>query len=157
MSKYGIDNIIILIIIGFISLVLGAFLSKWFLSYPLIILGLITILFTLWFFRDPERKISPDATKEPSLILSPADGKVVEIKEIFNEYFGENIMQISIFLSPLDVHVNRIPIEGVIDYFKYVPGKYLIAFHPKSSELNEQTNIGMITPFGKFSSSRLPE
>lgn len=92
------------------------------------------------FFRDPDR-YPPD---DDYAILSPADGKVVLIKKLFeDEYLKENAVQVSIFMSPLDVHVNRIPISGVVGYYRYIKGKYLVAFNEKSSEENERTHIGI--------------
>lgn len=93
-------------------------------------------LWILYFFRNPSRQIS----LQEEIILSPADGKVVAIKQVYeDEYFHADRIQISIFMSPFNVHVNRSPISGVLEYFKYHPGKYLVAFHPKSSTKNERT------------------
>ncbi len=92
----------------------------------------------LWFFRIPIRRF----TTGPDLIIAPADGKVVVIEETFEpEYFKEKRLQVSIFMSPLNVHVNRSPITGHVDYVKYHPGKYLVAWHPKSSTENERTTV----------------
>jgi len=102
---------------------------------------LLTLLFytlVLQFFRDPKR--TPNLSENS--VISPSDGRVVAIKEIFeNEYFNDKRIQISIFMSPLNVHVNWYPISGEVKYMKYHPGNYLIAFHPKSSEKNEHTSI----------------
>ena len=101
-------------------------------------LSLIIFVFILWFFRNPKR----DIIKNTELILSPADGKIISIKEVYEqEYFKEKKLQISIFLSPLDIHVNRYPVSGKILYSKYHKGKYLVAWHPKSSEKNERTTV----------------
>ena len=101
-------------------------------------LSLIIFVFILWFFRNPKR----DIIKNTELILSPADGKIISIKEVYEqEYFKEKKIQISIFLSPLDIHVNRYPVSGKILYSKYHKGKYLVAWHPKSSEKNERTTV----------------
>ncbi|MDX1640809.1 MAG: phosphatidylserine decarboxylase family protein [Balneolaceae bacterium] len=105
--------------------------------YPALILlcGLI-----VYFFRDPERH-SPD---DDNLILSPADGRVVLIQETEeNEYMGGTVTQISIFLSPLDVHVNRVPVSGDLEYVKYYPGKYLMAWEDHASEMNERAHFGV--------------
>jgi phosphatidylserine decarboxylase len=103
-------------------------------------LGLLMVAFTLYFFRDPERVTPPGE----HLLIAPADGKVIEIKEIFEDkYLKSKATQISIFLSPLDVHVNRIPMSGKIEYAKYVPGEYLVAWHEKASELNERSEFGV--------------
>ena len=100
------------------------------------IFSLIIFVFILWFFRNPKRNI----IKNPELILSPADGKVIAIKEVDElEYFNDKKIQISIFLSPLDIHVNRYPVSGEILYSKYHKGEYLVAWHPKSSDKNERT------------------
>jgi phosphatidylserine decarboxylase len=101
--------------------------------------GSVVILsFMVWFFRNPQRIVVPD----DRVILCPADGKVVVIKETFeNEYFHDMRLQVSIFMSPLNVHVNRYPVSGQVSYFKYHPGKYLVAWHPKSSILNERSTV----------------
>ena len=102
------------------------------------IFSLIIFVFILWFFRNPKRIIR----KNPELILSPADGKVISIKEVDElEYFNDKKNQISIFLSPLDIHVNRYPVSGEILYSKYHQGEYLVAWHPKSSVNNERTTV----------------
>lgn len=95
--------------------------------------------FILHFFRSPNVRVSLNEKQ----ILAPADGKVVVIeKTTEDEYFhGEEKVQISIFMSPLNVHVNRNPVTGLIKYFKYHPGKYLVAWHPKSSTENERTTL----------------
>lgn len=106
--------------------------------------GLITfILFLLWFwvvafFRLPYREHTADESK----VVAPADGKVVVIEETYEpEYFKDKRLQVSIFMSPINVHVNRNPISGIIKYMKYHPGKYLVAWHPKSSTENERTTL----------------
>ena len=92
----------------------------------------------LWFFRNPKRNIIID----DNVILSPADGKILDIKEVNeNEFFKDDRIKISIFLSITNIHVTRFPISGKIIYNKYHPGKYLLAWHPKSSEKNERTSV----------------
>ncbi len=99
------------------------------------------LLLILNFFKNPERNIVLDENN----ILSPADGKIVIIEEVEEtEYFNDKRKQISIFMSPLDVHINRYPVGGVVKYFKYHPGKYLVAWNPKSSILNERTTIVIV-------------
>lgn len=94
--------------------------------------------FVTYFFRNPKRKIIADDNK----IICPADGKIVVIEEVeVDEYFEDRRLQVSIFMSPTNVHVNRNPISGEVKYSAYHPGKYLVAWHPKSSELNERTSI----------------
>ena len=101
-------------------------------------LVIFVLIIILQFFRNPKRFINPDSKK----VLSPADGKVVVIESVFEkEYFKDNRRQISIFMSPLNVHVTRYPISGVVTYSKYHPGRYLVAWHPKSSKENERTTI----------------
>jgi len=90
------------------------------------------------FFRSPKKVISLD----DKVVLCPADGKVVVIEETEeNEYFKDKRIQVSIFMSPVNVHVNRNPISGIVSYFKYHPGKFLVAWHPKSSTDNERTTV----------------
>jgi len=96
------------------------------------------ILFII-FFRNPPRV---HGTKETDLILAPADGKVVVIEKTFeNEYLKSEAIQISVFMSPLNVHSNKSPVTGEITYVQYHPGEYLVAWHPKSSELNERNTV----------------
>lgn len=92
----------------------------------------------VWFFRVPGRVITPDDHS----VVSPADGKVVAIEEVLeSEYFKDKRVQVSIFMSPLNVHVNWYPIGGTTSYYKYHPGKYLVAWHPKSSTENERSTV----------------
>lgn len=96
------------------------------------------LITVLQFFRNPSRKISLNDKN----IISPADGKVVVIEEVFEEeYFHDKRIQVSVFMSPVNVHVNRYPIGGNISYYRYHPGKYLVAWHPKSSTENERTTV----------------
>lgn len=105
----------------------------------------ILTIFIAFFFRDPDR-VSPT---DPMSLVSPADGKIVVIKEIDNHPFiGGPAVRISIFLSVFDVHVNRVPASGTIEYMKYNPGKFFPAFEEKASDKNEQTEIGMTTSTG---------
>ncbi len=113
-----------------------------------IVLGLsiIFLVIILQFFRNPP--ITP--TLGENLIVSPADGKVVVIEEVIDEeYFKGKCLQISVFMSPFNVHVNRNPVSGVVKYFKYHPGKYLVAWHPKSSTENERTTTVIQTKDNK--------
>lgn len=100
--------------------------------------AVIFYLIILQFFRNPIFTVS----KNDKLVLAPADGKVVVIEEAEEtEYLKSKRKQISIFMSPVNVHVNRMPVGGIISYFKYHPGKYLVAWHPKSSTENERTTV----------------
>jgi len=108
------------------------------LSYIIFIVTLALLLFLISFFRVPNRKL----TKGEDLIICPADGKVVVIEEIVDEeYFKDRRLQISIFMSPANVHQNRNPVGGEVVYNQYHKGKYLVAWHPKSSTENERTTI----------------
>ena len=108
------------------------------LKFLLKLLCLIFFVLILQFFRNPKRKIETNDKK----ILAPADGKIVIIKEVFEkEFYNEKRLQVSIFMSPFNVHVTRYPVGGEIIFSKYHPGKYLFAWHPKSSELNERTSV----------------
>lgn len=151
LSSYGTNNIIVMLTVGVILVGIGVyFFNNKFIAIPTLVLGGILILFTLWFFRDPERKIPEEAKKDHSLVVSPADGTVVEIVEEVEKYYHkEKTKRISIFLSPLNVHVNRCPVSGKVEYYEYVPGDYIIANHPKASELNEHSRIGVKTEYGK--------
>ncbi len=105
----------------------------------IIAICLSTLIFgiVLQFFRNPPRNI---AISDNNIVYAPADGKVVVIEEAHEaEYFGEKRLQVSVFMSPINVHVNRNPVSGVVSYFKYHSGKYLVAWHPKSSTENERT------------------
>jgi phosphatidylserine decarboxylase len=105
------------------------------------------LAFVLFFFRDPERTPPPDARANG--LLAPADGRVVDIvTEDEPLYLKGPAQRVSIFLSPLDVHVNRVPARGVIEYAKYRPGDYFVAWHPKASEKNERSEFGLRHPSG---------
>ncbi|MGB1308038.1 MAG: phosphatidylserine decarboxylase family protein [Oceanihabitans sp.] len=92
----------------------------------------------LQFFRNPKR----NTVNNDNHVLSPVDGKVVVIEEVYEgEYFKENRLQVSVFMSPLNVHVTRYPVNGNVVFSKYHPGKYLVAWHPKASEENERTTV----------------
>jgi phosphatidylserine decarboxylase len=114
----------------------------------LFVLAVLVLAFTLYFFRDP-RRIPPEQAAEGHLLLSPADGKVVVVERVEEPlYLRGPATQISIFLSPLNVHVNRVPADGVVEYVRYVPGDYLVAWHPKASEKNERSELGVRHPGG---------
>lgn len=114
----------------------------WWIYGPLILL----FIFVLQFFRSPNRKVVPD----PSIILSPADGRVVVIEETFEkEFFKEKMLQVSIFMSPANVHQNRYPVSGKVLYKEHHHGKFLVAWNPKASTLNERTSIALETEAGQ--------
>ena len=119
-------------------------LSAWFLggipvlNYSIIAAIILFFIFIVRFFRYPQRPISFGADN----IVCPADGKVVAIEEVDEkEYFKDRRIQVSVFMSPNNVHVNFFPIAGIVAYSKYHKGQYLVAWHPKSSELNERTTV----------------
>jgi phosphatidylserine decarboxylase len=118
---------------------LRPYLVDW--LFWLLVAGSVALFFFFGqFFRSPVRNIniSEDA------VVSPADGKIVVIEKVLeDEFFNDERIQVSIFMSPLNVHLNRVPFDGVVDYYKYHPGKYLVAFHPKSSKLNERNTCVM--------------
>ena len=135
--KEGHKFLFVLFVIGFaINLVIFLLdLSIWVKGFVLL-LTVFELFFFLQFFRSPVVKKNTGDKK----IISPANGKVVHIGEVFeDEYFKEKKLMISIFMSPFDVHINRNPISGFVKYYKYHKGKYLVAWHPKSSKLNERT------------------
>jgi phosphatidylserine decarboxylase len=108
------------------------------LRWTILALSLLFFAFILLFFRTPARKLEPN----PLLIYAPADGKVVVIEETLEkEYFNDIRLQISIFMSPFNMHSNRYPISGTVSYVKYHPGKKIVAWSPKSSELNERSTV----------------
>ncbi|WP_268035174.1 phosphatidylserine decarboxylase family protein [Algoriphagus sp. PAP.12] len=111
--------------------------ARFWLNFSLIV-SVVFYLIILQFFRNPIFQLP----KDDSLVYAPADGKVVVIEEaVEDEYLKEKRKQVSIFMSPINVHVNRSPVEGEVEFFKYHPGKYLVAWHPKSSTENERTSM----------------
>jgi len=140
-TRYGIEVVISVFLFSLVVFLISIFFVKIdFIKYTLIFFSCGLLIFTIYFFRDPER-VTPNGE---NVIISPADGKVIQIKEVYEEkYLKTECTQISIFMSPLNVHVNRIPLNGIVEYFEHVPGKYIVAFEEKSSTLNERTLIGI--------------
>ncbi len=137
--KEGFKIIIITtFIVGLSILAIDKFVELDWLNKLLSLLLLGFYVLILQFFRNPKRHtVINDAH-----IIAPVDGKVVVIEEVFEkEYFKEKRLQVSIFMSPINVHVTRYPISGEVTYSKYHPGKYLVAWHPKASEDNERTTV----------------
>jgi len=138
--KEGYSSIALCILFIF---VLNAFIQFFFPDYTVVrwifyILSFALFVIILQFFRSPKITI----TKDERSVLCPADGKVVVIEETTEtEFFKDKRIQLSVFMSPINVHINRNPISGVVKYFKYHPGKYLVAWHPKSSTENERTTV----------------
>ena len=145
-TKYGYTIIGIVTAVSMIIFFLGLYQHNGIIKITLILISIILLIFTLNFFRDPDRK-SPG---KDNVIVSPADGTVLFVKEVDdNIYIKEKAKQISIFMSPLNVHVNRIPVSGKVEYLKYHEGKYLAAFEDKASEVNERSEFGISSKFGK--------
>ncbi|MGB3142952.1 MAG: phosphatidylserine decarboxylase family protein [Maribacter sp.] len=136
------------LLVGMTVILAHYFIDIAWLKLSIQLLSLIVMIAILQFFRNPKRI----AAKNFNEILSPVDGKVVVIEEVMeNEFFKDKRKQVSIFMSPTNVHVTRYPASGLITYSKYHPGKYLVAWHPKSSEENERTTIVIKTPkFGQI-------
>lgn len=142
------DGIPVIIGILFIALVLVlvGYLIGSVMAPVLYVLAVGLAGFTLFFFRDPDRRVPEDAG---NLILAPADGTVLSVvKEMENNYMKAPATRISIFLSLFDVHVNRIPVSGTVEYLSYHPGKYLMAWKDKSSSENERSEIGVLHASG---------
>ena len=146
LTKYGYPTIGISAFISFLLILFSIFAETNMIRFPLFFLGLFILIFTLNFFRDPDRT----TPKIENIVVSPADGKILLIKNVMEKRFlNEEATQISIFMSPLNVHVNRIPIDGKVDFLKYIKGEYLVAYHDKADERNEKTEIGITSKFGK--------
>ena len=107
-------------------------------AFIILFLSFVFFFFIVFFFRIPNREFTFSETK----IVAPADGKVVVIEQVNNtEYFNDSRIQVSIFMSPVNVHINRVPVDGTVVYNHYHKGKYLVAWHPKSSVLNERHSV----------------
>lgn len=137
------EGLVILIVLGALLTIFNVaayfFINTEGVSIFALIVSLIVFVTILQFFRNPKRDI---ANYNDKSVYAPADGKVVVIEEVFEgEYFKDKRIQISIFMSPINVHVNRNPIGGKVTYCKYHEGKYLVAWHPKSSTENERTTV----------------
>lgn len=126
---------IILIAINILSYSL---INRYWIKFSILLVSIVVFLLIIQFFRNPKRR----TTLNDAHIIAPVDGKVVAIEEVYEgEYFKDKRLQVSIFMSPLNVHVTRHPVSGKVKYSKYHPGKFLVAWHPKSSEENERTTV----------------
>lgn len=142
---YVIILVVFLSLAGIYVLIRNLVPHQW-LSIMIVAVSVIVFCAVTWFFRNPDRPLTADDNK----VFAPADGKIVAIEEVEeSEYFHDKRIQVSIFMSPLNVHVNRYPVNGEVTYTKYHPGKYLVAWHPKSSLLNERSTIVIKTPDGQ--------
>ena len=129
--------ITLLLVVGIIFLA-DAFVSIEWLRTLLFVFAIVILALVLQFFRNPTRV----ADNSDNHILAPVDGKVVVIEEVYEpEYFKDKRLMVSIFMSPINVHVTRYALNGIVKYSKYHPGKYLVAWHPKASEENERTTV----------------
>lgn len=135
----------IIVAVGY--LLVDNFISIAWLQYILYFALLFLLVIILQFFRNPSRKTTPNDNH----IVAPVDGKVVVIEEVFeSEYFKDKRIQVSIFMSPINVHVTRYGLSGIVKFSKYHPGKYLVAWHPKASQENERTTVVIENPvFGE--------
>lgn len=140
MTPYGRDIAIPVLVVS-AAMALGSLLiSTVWLAAIFFVLGAFLFVFTLNFFRDPERR-TPDVH---GAVISPADGKVISIGEtVESEFMGGACMQVCIFMSPLNVHVNRWPVTGRVAFFRYIKGRFIAAFEDQASEQNERTLIGI--------------
>lgn len=130
--------VITLIIVVALFLLIDSFIAIAWLRTLLMLTILAFLIIVLQFFRNPKRNTVPDS----KTVVSPVDGKVVVIEEVFEkEFFKEKRLQVSVFMSPINVHVTRYPIAGKVVFSKYHPGKFLVAWHPKASEENERTTV----------------
>ncbi|MCF8268012.1 MAG: phosphatidylserine decarboxylase family protein [Ignavibacteriales bacterium] len=146
-TKYGYQTITLIVFVLFIIVDIAIIQNNIYLRWLLIGLSTIFLIFTLNFFRDPERK----TPVSEEIIVSPADGRVLLIKDVFEDkYINEDCVQVSVFMSPLNVHVNRIPISGTVEFNEYVTGKFLKAFDDKADKENERTEIGINSVHGKI-------
>lgn len=129
--------ITLLLVVGIVFLA-DAFVSIEWLRTILFVFAIVILVLVLQFFRNPTRV----ADNSDNHILAPVDGKVVVIEEVYEpEYFKDKRLMVSIFMSPINVHVTRYALNGIVKYSKYHPGKYLVAWHPKASEENERTTV----------------
>jgi len=140
MIAHGGYKIIFISMLVFAVALIITFIFPYVISKVITVLMGILLLFNLFFFRDPERKVP----QGDHLIISPADGKIVKMDEIYEPYyFKDTVKRVSIFLSVFNVHVNRIPISGKVDFLKYIKGKFRVAYADKASEDNEQSIIAI--------------
>lgn len=136
--KEGAKIILITLTIVVAVIFASEFITIEWIRIGVIVLAVFFLVLILQFFRNPKREVD----NSDNHILAPVDGKVVVIEEVYEpEYFKDKRLMVSIFMSPLNVHVTRYPMNGVVKYSKYHPGKYLVAWHPKASEENERTTI----------------
>jgi len=143
--KEGIPSLVVVLLAWTIVHFSVSIIDQHIIQVLLDIVFVFLLIVVLQFFRNPSRVFKIDE----EYIIAPADGKVVVIEDVFEpEFLKRNCKQISIFMSPINVHINRYPISGTVSYAKYHPGKFLVAWHPKSSTENERTSINVVTKNG---------
>ena len=137
--KEGYKIILITLVLAIaMSLAAHHFILNVYLRSAFMLLAIVMLVLVLQFFRNPKRNLNISEDN----VVSPVDGKVVVIEEVFEkEFFNEKRLQVSVFMSPINVHVTRYPVAGEVVFSKYHPGKFLVAWHPKSSEENERTTV----------------
>ncbi|MFZ1281480.1 MAG: phosphatidylserine decarboxylase family protein [Ignavibacteriaceae bacterium] len=136
----------IIFIVVFVLIAISILLDNNFIRVPLLLISAFLVIFTLNFFRDPERRVP----NKSNVVVSPADGRILFVKDVLDDKFlNSKAKLVSIFMSPLNVHVNRIPVTGKVEYVKYIQGEYIAAFEDKASERNERNEIGITSPAGK--------
>jgi len=137
--KEGTQSILLgTIFTAVVCLVSDHFIQTEWIKMTLEIAALLLLIIILQFFRNPKRTVEINENH----IIAPVDGKVVVIEEVFEaEYFKDKRIQVSIFMSPINVHVTRYALSGIVKFSKYHPGKFLVAWHPKASEENERTTV----------------
>lgn len=134
---YKIMTVTALLLIA-INIVSVSFINTYWIRFAILLISVVLFLLIIQFFRNPKRETQINDAN----IVSPVDGKVVAIEEVYEkEFFKDKRIQVSIFMSPINVHVTRHPVGGKVKYSKYHPGKFLVAWHPKSSEENERTTV----------------
>ena len=144
--REGYPSLFVVLVLGSLLHLLGEWLGVQWLSWLLDAAAVFLLVVVIQFFRSPSRKL----TLNSSAIIAPADGKVVVIERVYEpEVLKAEAIQVSIFMSPVNVHINRFPISGRVSFFRYHPGKFLVAWHPKSSTENERTTIAVQHSNGK--------
>ncbi len=139
---YKIMSIAVILLIA-VNVVSYLTINTYWVKFAILAVSILLFLLVIQFFRNPNRPTVLDNAN----VVSPVDGKVVVIEEVFEkEYFKDKRLQISIFMSPVNVHVTRHPVGGKVKFSKYHPGKFLVAWHPKSSEENERTTVVVENP-----------
>lgn len=146
-TRYGYDVFFTVTLICIVAIALSLWLVEpRIVRYGIVLISAVLLALTVNFFRDPERKTPPGE----NLVIAPADGKIIAVRTVSqSEYLGSEATLVSIFMSPLNVHVNRNPISGTVGHLRYIKGEYFAAFEDKASEKNEQMVIGIEGEYGR--------